>query len=74
MLRPSKDLQDRAIFARVDATHDARGDVKDLFFDDEAWAIRHLVVSKPHARAGCWSGAASAKASASDRAVSSRAA
>lgn len=44
MLRPSKDLQDLAIVARDDVNHDAIGDVKDLFFDDEAWAIRYLVV------------------------------
>lgn len=44
MLRPSKDLQDLAIVARDDVNHDAIGDVKDLFFDDEARAIRYLVV------------------------------
>jgi hypothetical protein len=54
MLRPSEDLQDLAIVACGDATHNAThddthddiGDVKDLYFDDQAWAIRYLVVSK----------------------------
>jgi len=45
MLRHSKDLLDLAIVA----TDGAVGDVKDLFFDDEAWAIRYLVVD-----AGSW--------------------
>lgn len=40
MLRQTKDLQDLAIHA----TDGAIGDVKDLYFDDEAWAIRYLVV------------------------------
>jgi len=40
MLRQSKDLLDFAIAA----TDGAIGDVKDLYFDDEAWAIRYLVV------------------------------
>jgi hypothetical protein len=45
MLRQSKDLQDLTIVA----TDGAIGDVKDFFFDDEAWAIRYLVVD-----AGSW--------------------
>jgi sporulation protein YlmC with PRC-barrel domain len=40
MLRHSKDLQDLTVVA----TDGAIGNVKDLFFDDEAWAIRYLVV------------------------------
>lgn len=40
MLRQSKDLQDLAIVA----TDGAIGDVKDLFFDDEAWVVRYLIV------------------------------
>jgi len=40
MLRQAKDLLDLAI----GATDGAIGDVKDLYFDDEAWAIRYLVV------------------------------
>lgn len=40
MLRQTKDLLDLAI----GATDGAIGDVKDLYFDDEAWAIRYLVV------------------------------
>lgn len=40
MLRSSNDLLDFAI----GATDGAIGDVKDLYFDDEAWAIRYLVV------------------------------
>ena len=45
MLRQSKDLQDLAVVA----TDGAIGDVKDFFFDDEAWAIRYLVID-----AGSW--------------------
>ena len=40
MLRQTKDLQDLAI----SATDGAIGDVKDFYFDDEAWAIRYIVV------------------------------
>jgi len=40
MLRQTKDLQDLAIVA----TDGAIGNVKDLYFDDGAWAIRYLVV------------------------------
>lgn len=40
MIRPSKDLLDLAIVA----TDGEIGDVKDLYFDDESWAIRYLVV------------------------------
>lgn len=40
MLRLSNDLLDLAI----GATDGAIGDVKDLYFDDEAWAVRYLVV------------------------------
>ena len=41
MLRNSKDLEGSAI----GATDGAIGDVKDLYFDDEEWVIRYLVVS-----------------------------
>ena len=41
MLRNSKDLEGCAI----GATDGAIGDVKDLYFDDEAWVIRYLVVT-----------------------------
>jgi uncharacterized protein YrrD len=44
MLRSSKDLQDLAIVARDGTTDDTIGDVKDLYFDDDAWAVRYLVV------------------------------
>ena len=44
MLRPSNDLQELAVVDRADSTHDAIGDVKDLYFDDDAWVIRYLVV------------------------------
>jgi sporulation protein YlmC with PRC-barrel domain len=40
MLRQTKDLQNLSI----SATDGAIGDVKDLYFDDEAWTIRYLVV------------------------------
>ncbi len=40
MLHQTKDLQDLAVVA----TDGAIGDVKDLYFDDEAWVIRYLVV------------------------------
>jgi len=40
MLRQTKDLLDLSILA----TDGAIGDVKDLYFDDESWAIRYLVV------------------------------
>ena len=45
MLRNSKDLLSLAIIA----TDGAIGEVKDIYFDDEAWAIRYLVVD-----AGSW--------------------
>ncbi len=45
MLRHTNDLQDLAI----GATDGTIGDVKDLYFDDERWAIRYLVVD-----AGSW--------------------
>lgn len=45
MLRQTKDLQDLVI----DATDGALGDVKDLYFDDDDWVIRYLVVE-----AGSW--------------------
>jgi len=45
MLHQTKDLQDLAIVA----TDGAIGDVEDFYFDDEAWAIRYLVVE-----AGSW--------------------
>jgi hypothetical protein len=41
MLRNSKDLEGCAI----GATDGTIGEVKDLYFDDEAWVIRYLVVS-----------------------------
>src|ERR1700728_5436391 len=41
MLRNSKDLEECAVVA----TDGSIGDVKDLYFDDEAWVIRYLVVS-----------------------------
>ncbi len=41
MLRNSKDLEGCAI----GATDGTIGEVKDLYFDDEAWIIRYLVVS-----------------------------
>lgn len=40
MLRPTNDLLNLAI----SASDGVIGDVKDLYFDDEAWAIRYLVV------------------------------
>lgn len=40
MLRQTQDLLDLAVVA----TDGAIGDVKDLYFDDEAWAIRYLIV------------------------------
>lgn len=45
MLRQSQDLQNLAIVA----TDGAIGDVKDLYFDDETWTVRYLVVD-----AGTW--------------------
>ncbi len=45
MIRQSKDLLDLAIVA----TDGDIGDVKDLYFDDEAWTIRYLIVD-----AGSW--------------------
>ncbi len=45
MLRQSKDLQDLNIVA----TDGAIGEVEDLYFDDQTWAIRYLVVD-----AGSW--------------------
>jgi len=45
MLHQTKDLLDLTIVA----TDGAIGDVADLYFDDEAWAIRYLVVD-----AGSW--------------------
>lgn len=44
MLRPSKDLLDLAIAASDGATDGAIGDVRDLYFDDQAWTVRYLVV------------------------------
>lgn len=44
MLRQTKDLQELAIVASAGTTEGAIGDVKDLYFDDEAWVIRYLVV------------------------------
>ncbi len=44
MLRQSKDLLDLAVVATDVPTDGTIGDVKDLYFDDEAWAIRYLVV------------------------------
>ena len=41
VLRNSKDLEGSAI----SATDGAIGDVQDLYFDDEEWVIRYLVVS-----------------------------
>jgi sporulation protein YlmC with PRC-barrel domain len=41
MLRNSQDLEGRSIAA----TDGVIGEVKDLYFDDEAWVIRYLVVS-----------------------------
>jgi len=43
MLCTTNDLQDLAIEAQNGATDSAIGDVKDLYVDDEAWAIRYLV-------------------------------
>jgi hypothetical protein len=40
MLRSMSDLEDYAI----GATDGPIGHVKDLFFDDDAWIIRYLVV------------------------------
>lgn len=40
MLSPTNDLLNLA----VSASDGAIGNVKDLYFDDETWAIRHLVV------------------------------
>ncbi len=40
MLRQTKDLENLAIVA----TDGAIGDVTDLYFDDEAWVVRYLVV------------------------------
>jgi hypothetical protein len=45
MIRQTKDLQDLAI----GATDGTIGEVKDFYFDDEAWVIRYLVVD-----AGSW--------------------
>jgi hypothetical protein len=45
MLRQTKDLQDLVIVA----TDGIIGDVKDIYFDDELWVIRYLVVE-----AGSW--------------------
>ena len=44
MLRSTTDLLDLAIAATDNATDRAIGEVKDLYFDDESWAIRYLVV------------------------------
>lgn len=41
MLRPTNDL----LNLTISASDGAIGDVKDLHFDDEAWAIRYLVVA-----------------------------
>ena len=43
MLCTTKDLQYLAIEAQNGATDSAIGDVKDLYVDDEDWAIRYLV-------------------------------
>jgi sporulation protein YlmC with PRC-barrel domain len=40
MLHQTKDLQDLTVVA----TDGTIGDVKDIYFDDEAWSIRYLVV------------------------------
>jgi hypothetical protein len=40
MLRNSKDLEG----CSIGATDGTIGEVKDLYFDDEAWVIRYLVV------------------------------
>ncbi len=45
MLRHTKDLQNLSI----NATDGAIGDVNDLYFDDEVWAVRYVVVD-----AGSW--------------------
>ncbi len=44
MLRQTNDLQDLAIVATDSAIDSEIGDVKDLYFDDETWTIRYLVV------------------------------
>lgn len=44
MLRSTKELLDLAIVAKDDAIDGAIGVVKDLYFDDEAWAVRYFVV------------------------------
>jgi len=43
MLCTTKDLQDLAIKAKDGATDSTIGEVKNLYFTDEAWAIRYLV-------------------------------
>ena len=44
MLRNSKDLEECVI----GATDGTIGHVKDLYFDDAAWAIRYLIVNTSH--------------------------
>lgn len=44
MLRQTNDLQDLSIVASDSAIDQEIGDVKDLYFDDETWTIRYLVV------------------------------
>lgn len=44
MLRSSKDLLNLAIVASDSAIDSEIGDVKDLYFDDDTWTIRYLVV------------------------------
>jgi len=44
MIRSSKDLLNLAIVASDSAIDSEIGDVKDLYFDDDTWTIRYLVV------------------------------
>lgn len=44
MLRQTNELQDLAIVASDSAIDNEIGDVKDLYFDDETWTIRYLIV------------------------------
>ncbi len=44
MLYPSKELLSLAIVSGDNAADGAIGDVKDLYFDDETWTVRYLVV------------------------------
>lgn len=61
MLQPGMDLQEFVIVASDGATDVAIRDVKHLYFDDEAWAIRCL----HDGRAAYWPGSEAA----SDRAA-----